>query len=307
VNVSVTTAKDNVTRILINPRLATLENKQLRVYHGGSSQDHLFVLQCKMIMHGKWTYNYESAKCLAPLVIPRMYTKFLNCLNSSRGLREAVERLFQKNLSTQEDFIAEYETHKKDVTKSCYQELLAQANCVHTATSQAEAVKRCHGNTSSFSIIRPAAGLRLQKQDAFPSIEQFDGTLKSLRKRSRHQLLSLANNPVAIVSRDNPHVPGGNIDTGHRLTGAVTKLLTDADNWVVGNVAATACAPGAVGSAACTYGANMMYSGSGIDQRFDNYVKSKHPEIESTVRWALDTPDRVDSLYQSQSNPILGA
>ena len=166
VNVSVTTAKDNVTQILFNPRLATLENKQLRVYHGGSSQDHLFVLQCKMIMHGKWTYNYESAKCLAPLVIPRMYTKFLNCLNSSRGLREAVERLFQKNLSTQEDFIAEYKAHKKDVTKSCYQELLAQANCVHTATTQAEAVNRCHGNTSPFSIIRPAARFRLRPGNA---------------------------------------------------------------------------------------------------------------------------------------------
>merc|ERR1711981_1199880 len=142
-----------------------------------------------------------------------MYTKFLNCLNSSSGLREAAERLLKKKNSTQEDFIAEYKAHKKDVTKSCYQELLAQANCVHTATTQAEAVNRCHGNTSSFSIIRPAAGVRLQKQDAFPS-----------------------------------------------------------HNWAVGNVAATACAPGAVGSAACTYGANMMYSGSGIDQRFDNYV-----------------------------------
>ena len=124
-----------------------------------STQQHLFVFQCRVLFYGNWTYNYELPKCLLPFVF-----SMTGCFNeslqgnvtASHAIRDAWFRARDQR-SSREDFLATYNARKTRISKRCRRVWLDRADCLHTRATLA-ATQRCKGTPANWS--QHSSGIR---------------------------------------------------------------------------------------------------------------------------------------------------
>jgi hypothetical protein len=141
VNVSDIVHNGKMLSVEMDARLAHFHsNKSWRVFQMGTTQGHLYILQCALLLRKQSTYDFENPQCI--LSILGYHDNVNKCVNLTRGLRHNWMELFKKPVY-REDIVKLIERYNRTLTTKCYRTLLKQSRCTVSKSMYLRKLKSC--------------------------------------------------------------------------------------------------------------------------------------------------------------------